>query len=327
MSDRRPTDDELLLEALEAARAGNGAAAAAGARLAHDKALQAELEGLKAVQELLKADAAWGAQSGADAPPPHLLDAILRAEVAARPDAIRSAVAAGPAVGGAVPAPPATSWWSRFSSWVVGGGVVVGAAAALLVTVSRAPADVAAPKAAEAPAQLAAAPATATATSAGTTTPTPPPPDTGALAEPQGGAAGGGARLERDRQVETKLAAATPAEVPADKADRDPVERSIGGQSAIAEAVGGDGVVDGFASGRKAPGTSALKDAPRGAAQAGPTADDVLAVPVEMSMAPAPEPMPTRSRPVSPLRSRTAPSCRSSASASSCSARCSVSRP
>jgi hypothetical protein len=306
MSDRRPTDDELLLEALEAVRAGNGAAAAAGARLAHDKALQAELEGLKAVQELLKADADWGAQSGADAPPPHLLDAILRAEVAAREDAIRSAVAASASVGanarGAAPAPPATSWWSRFSSWVVGGGVVVGAAAALLVTVTRAPADVAAPKAAEAPAQLAPVTAasmdtdTGTGTGTGTTPPPTPPQDTMALAEPPGAAAGGGGLLEQARQGEQKLAAAMPTEGAADKADRTdaPLERSIGGLNAVAEAAVGDGVVDGIGGGRRARETGAAqKDAASGAARAGPTHDDdALAMPIESDAAPAPEPAP-----------------------------------
>jgi hypothetical protein len=238
MSDRRPTDDELLLEALEAAGAGNGAVAAARDRLAHDKALQAELDGLKAVQDLLKADADWGAQSGADAPPPHLLDAILRAEVAARPDAIRSAVAAGATVGGAVPAAPAPGWWSRFSSWVVGGGALVGAAAALLITVSRAPADVATPKA-EAPAQSAVAPAPTSATGL-----PPPPADAVAtmgdgLARGVGAGAGGGgagsakagvARRQREAQ-KPALAVAMPGEEQADMASGDAaaLERSIGG--------------------------------------------------------------------------------------------------
>jgi hypothetical protein len=305
MSDRRPTDDELLLEALEATRAGNGAAAAATARLAHDKALQAELDGLRAVQDLLKADADWGAQSGADAPPPHLLDAILRAEVAARPDAIRSAVAANPAVGGAVPAPPATGWWSRFSSWVVGGGVVVGAAAALLVTVSRAPADVAAPKAEAAPT---AAPAPALQAAP------PPPADVVATmgdgpAEDRGTAAGGVRRLREEKKP--TLATAMPVDGQAGKADKalddSPAhERSIGGLGGVAD-LDDDGAArpdaDAFAYKDAAPGSVARAgDAPTGLAAA--SSGGGRAMPAEAESPPpeppAAEPMPAATAPAAP---------------------------
>jgi hypothetical protein len=161
--------------------------------------------------------------------------------------------------------------------------------------VTRAPADVTAPQAAEAPAQLATATSTdmdtGTGTGAGTGTGTTPPPppapqDTMALAEPAGAAAGGGGRLEQARQGEKKLAAATPTEGAADKADRTDAafERSIGGLNAIAEAAGGDGVVDGIG--------AAMKGAASGAARAGPTADDALAMPIESDAVPAPEPAP-----------------------------------
>jgi hypothetical protein len=286
MSDRRPTDDELLLEALEATRAGNGAAAAATARLAHDKALQAELEGLKAVSDLLKADAEWGAQSGTDAPPPHLLDAILRAEVAARPDAIRSAVAAASPVGGA-PAAPAASWWSRFSSWILGGGALVGAAAAVMLTVTRAPADVAAPKTAEAPAQLAAAPATPPAVTTPPPDSAPPPPPADGVAatlgdgfvEGDGAIAAGATR--RLREEKASLATAMPADAKTGKADKASTagedaparDRSIGGLGANVGTVD----LDDEASTRGAlSGAAGLgrKDAaaPSGLAQAGPGA-------------------------------------------------------
>lgn len=253
MSDRQPTDDDLLLEALEAAQTGNGASAAAAARLGHDRALQAELEGLKAVQDLLKQDAAWGQASGADAPPPQLLEAILRAEVLARPEAIRAAVVAradqGTTVGGA-PAPPSTTagLWSKVSSWLLGGGVVVGATAALLLTVSRAPMDVAAPKA-EAAAQLAPAlpvpadPATTAAT-------TPPAPDSApgglhleeglgrAAVEADRAVAAATSDVERknrlEKAVETRAAApATPADKAGAAGDRF-ADGSVGGSTGYA---------------------------------------------------------------------------------------------
>lgn len=92
-------------------------------RLAADAGLRAEVDGLLATRELLGEDARYGESSGADLPPPHLLDAILRAEVLARPTEIRQAHAAGGAAGG---------WLSRLSLWVVGGSVAATAAAALL---------------------------------------------------------------------------------------------------------------------------------------------------------------------------------------------------
>jgi hypothetical protein len=101
------------------------------ARLAGDPALRADVEGLRAVHEVLGRDRAFGEASGTDVPPPHLLDAILRAEVVARPAEIREAM-------GLLRDPPqAKPWWARLQSFWMGGGVVVGAAAAVLFVVTR----------------------------------------------------------------------------------------------------------------------------------------------------------------------------------------------
>ncbi len=134
MSTPSAPDDDLLLAALEAAEQGAPLSAEAQARLKADPAFAAEFNALKDVSALMRQDAAWGADSGTDAPPPHLMNAILQAEVAARPDAIRQAIIAKDS-----PLGPARAWWQRLSSFVVGGGVVVGAAAAILITVQRAP--------------------------------------------------------------------------------------------------------------------------------------------------------------------------------------------
>jgi hypothetical protein len=143
MTDRDPTDDDRVLEAFEAA----GARGRGPATRVSDPALADEIEGVRAVQTLLRADAQWGEASGTDMPPPHLLDAIVRAEVAARPDAIRHAVAAS---AGGAPAAPAAGLWSKLSSWAVGGGVVVAAAAAVVVTISRGPSELTSPTPADA---------------------------------------------------------------------------------------------------------------------------------------------------------------------------------
>lgn len=96
-------------------------------RLQADAELRAELESIRATRELLGADARWGLDTKVDAPPPHLLDAIVRAEALARPAEIRNARA--------MEARPTLT--ARLSRWLVGGGVLVGATAALLVVVSR----------------------------------------------------------------------------------------------------------------------------------------------------------------------------------------------
>jgi hypothetical protein len=102
-------------------------------RLDADEELRAEVEGLRATRDLFGRDAAWGEASGTDAPPPHLVDAILTAEALARPPAVRQAALARAA---ATSAPPLTA---RLSRWLLGGGLFVGAAAAFLLVVTRAP--------------------------------------------------------------------------------------------------------------------------------------------------------------------------------------------
>lgn len=96
-------------------------------RLQADAELRAELESLRATRELLGADARWGLDTKVDAPPPHLFDAIVRAEALARPAEIRNARA--------LTARPTLT--ARLSRWLVGGGVLVGATAAILVVVGR----------------------------------------------------------------------------------------------------------------------------------------------------------------------------------------------
>jgi|GEM_PF-1263574 len=144
MTTRTPADDDLLLEATEAlettdAAVGAGRDGLAGRLANATPALQAEVKALRAVKAVLADDASWGLASGTDAPPPHLLDAILRAEVAARPDAIRQAITV------AAEPPAAKRLWARLSSWLVGSGVVVGAAAAIFITIQRSPAEPVAP--------------------------------------------------------------------------------------------------------------------------------------------------------------------------------------
>ena len=128
-------DDDLLLDALEQEPGHDTLSSSLS------PALQAELQGLRAVRRLLDDDTAFGVDSGADLPPAHLFDAILRAEVAARPDVIRQAIVAGhsPGTSPATTAAPTPAWWQRLSSWMVGGGVLTAAAAALLINVQRTP--------------------------------------------------------------------------------------------------------------------------------------------------------------------------------------------
>ena len=97
-------------------------------RLQADAELQAELAGVMATRELFGRDARWGMDSKVDVPPPHLVDAIVRAEALARPAAIRDARALAPR-------PTLTA---RLSRWLIGGGVLVGATAALVVVVTQA---------------------------------------------------------------------------------------------------------------------------------------------------------------------------------------------
>lgn len=159
MTDRSAPDDALVLALLDAATEGTLDAhplrAEMQVRLSTDPALRAEVDGLLAMRTLLDKDAQWGRDSGVDVPPPHLLSAILNAEVAARPDEIRQAVALARSAPEAAKNKPL---WARLQSWWMGGGVALGAAAAVLFVISRTDLEPVAP--------TAAAPATTTADAA-----------------------------------------------------------------------------------------------------------------------------------------------------------------
>lgn len=141
-------DTDLVLAYLDGQLEAS-AKASFEARLEAEPALRAEVDGLVALRGVLDDDLAWGDKSGVDAPPPHLLQAILTAEVAARPDEIRQAAALARA-----PDADKKTFWARFSSWIVGGGALVGAAAAVLIVVNQNPkaAELAAPAATTLPA-------------------------------------------------------------------------------------------------------------------------------------------------------------------------------
>lgn len=99
-------------------------------RLDADPELRAEVEGLRATLDLLGRDAAFGESSGIDAPPAHLVDAIMNAEALERPAAIRQAALARATSSSP---PPLTA---RLARWLLGGGLVVGAAATVFLVVS-----------------------------------------------------------------------------------------------------------------------------------------------------------------------------------------------
>ncbi len=210
MSTPSAPDDDLLLAALEAAEQKLPLSAEAQARLKNDPAFAAEFAALKDLSGLMATDRAWGLSSGTDVPPPHLLNAILQAEVAARPDAIRQAV-----VNADAPAGAPKAWWARLSSFIVGGGVVVGAAAALMITVQRAPAD----EAMATPALQAPQPERAKDVEGGATAQE--------LAPPIGG-------LLQDKAA--KMAIAAPSDD--DEAAPAPAEASVGGDIADAALLG-----------------------------------------------------------------------------------------
>lgn len=135
-------------------------------RLQGDAELQAELAGIMATRELFGRDARWGMDTKVDLPPPHLVDAIVRAEALARPAAIRDARAL-------TPRPTLTA---RLSRWLIGGGVLVGATAALLLVVKQG----------DRSAEPAALPLEAvSATGAVEEAPSPPPTDAPATAAPE----------------------------------------------------------------------------------------------------------------------------------------------
>lgn len=154
MTDRSAPDDALVLAYVDGTLAAP-LRAEFETRLASDPDLRAELEGLRALRTLLDGDAVWGRDSAVDAPPAHLVEAIVRAEVAARPDEIRQAVALARSSPEAMKQQPL---WARLQSWWLGGGVVVGAAAAVLFVVSRDESQILAPAAKTAAAEQTAAP-------------------------------------------------------------------------------------------------------------------------------------------------------------------------
>ncbi len=139
-------DDDTLMLAYVYGELESDEVRAFEQRLEADPGLRAEVDGLLATRELLVEDARYGEASGVDLPPAHLTDAILRAEVLARPPEIRQAHARG-ASGG---------FLARIQLWFVGGGLAVAAAAALLLVVKEgstpAP-DMAAPAAESVPKQ------------------------------------------------------------------------------------------------------------------------------------------------------------------------------
>jgi hypothetical protein len=104
----------------------NDEVAAFEARLAADPALRAELEGLKATRTFLDDDVRYGLDEGFDAPPPHLVNAILHAEALTRPSALRRVEVA-----------PKVPFVQKLSTWLLGGGVLVGACAVLVVVIAR----------------------------------------------------------------------------------------------------------------------------------------------------------------------------------------------
>jgi hypothetical protein len=151
-------ESEALMLAYVYGELSESAASAFEEQLAGDPDLRAEVDGLLATRELLDMDVRYGEQSGLDEPPPHLREAIFRAEALARPAELRDA-----SIQRAAPLQEPPPLLHRLSTWLLGGGLALGAAAAALVVVStgdlRAPSPEAASTAVaadeEAPAQMA----------------------------------------------------------------------------------------------------------------------------------------------------------------------------
>jgi anti-sigma factor RsiW len=97
-----------------------------------DPELRAEVEGMKASHDLFGKDQAWGISAKVDVPPPHLMDAILKAELIARAPQVKEAMFKRDA-----PSSSSTSFTAKLSRWLLGGGLVVGAAAAVFHVVTR----------------------------------------------------------------------------------------------------------------------------------------------------------------------------------------------
>lgn len=97
-------------------------------KMAAEPALRAEVDGLLATRAWLGTDARFGQASGQDLPPPHLVDAIVRAEAIARPASVREALQTLP------PPSAARGWLQRLNHWLVGGGVAVAATLAFWIS-------------------------------------------------------------------------------------------------------------------------------------------------------------------------------------------------
>lgn len=151
MTDATTENLDALVTAYVYGELSADAKAAFEEQMRSDPDLQAEVDGLLAMRDVLDADAQFGEESGIDEPPPHLFDAILKDEAIARSPAVKAAVAKRNA-------PPSEGLLSKLSTWLVGGGALAGAAAVLFFVVARQGAvdDVAAPQAAKTAAPAAA---------------------------------------------------------------------------------------------------------------------------------------------------------------------------
>lgn len=106
--------------------------------MARDPALHADVQGLLAIQSMLDDDARLGLETGDDEPPPHLLEAILRAEPHVRPPELRAAMreSHGDAQVARMDArTDEPTLLSKLSSWIFGGGAAVLVAGAFVFLV------------------------------------------------------------------------------------------------------------------------------------------------------------------------------------------------
>ena len=122
------TDEALMLAYVYGELEASDARAFAK-RLDAEPDLRAEVDGMKAAHSLFGRDAAWGLASGVDVPPPHLVDAIVRAEALARVPAVREAMLKRGA--------SSSTFTAKLARWLIGGGVLVAGAATVMIVVTR----------------------------------------------------------------------------------------------------------------------------------------------------------------------------------------------
>jgi len=106
--------------------------------MARDPTLHADVQGLLALQSILDDDARLGLETGDDEPPPHLLEAILRAEPHVRPPELRAAMREGKSdaqVARMDTRDDEPTLLSRLSSWIFGGGAAILVAGAFVFLV------------------------------------------------------------------------------------------------------------------------------------------------------------------------------------------------